>query len=315
MLSPAPQALSPAHFRRSDPLMSSPKPLPVFDRKKGQLVEEFMDDAKATYETRPHRSLWQFLESHPLYDWCVALQQNTRRSAKKIEPFIRKHGIDMSEFKPAIYRSYAEFFDREFRPGVRTFPSDPTVMGAFGEARYFGWERLDPAQQLPIKGHSLSPARLLGDAQLAKPFEGGPVLLARLSPMDYHHLHYFDDGVTKDRRTLGSRLWTVNWHALQNKPDLLFRNERSIQILETKHFGQAAFVEIGALSVGRIVQVHPLKTPFARGDEKSLFKFGGSAVVVMGRPGAWKPSADILSYTAQNTEVLVQLGDQIARAA
>ena len=36
---------------------------------------------------------------------------------------------------------------------------------------------------------------------------------------------------------LGRSLWTVNWHALQNQPDILLRNERQIDILETKNFG------------------------------------------------------------------------------
>jgi hypothetical protein len=48
-------------------------------------------------------------------------------------------------------------------------------------------------------------------------------------------------------------------------------------------------VEVGALSVGRIVQVHPLDAPFQRGEEKSVFHFGGSAIVVFGEPGAWRP--------------------------
>jgi Phosphatidylserine decarboxylase len=43
-------------------------------------------------------------------------------------------------------------------------------------------------------------------------------------------------------------------------------------------------VVIGALSVGRIVQVHPADTPFQRGEEKSVFRFGGSAIVVFGEP-------------------------------
>jgi len=58
---------------------------------------------------------------------------------------------------------------------------------------------------------------------------------------------------------------------------ILFRDERQIAILATKNFGQLAFVEIGAMSVGRIVQVHPRDMPFRRGDEKSVFKFGGAA--------------------------------------
>ena len=72
----------------------------------------------------------------------------------------------------------------------------------------------------------------------------------------------------------------MNWHALLNKQDILFSNERQINILETRNFGRLAFVEVEALSVGRIVQVHPLDTLFQRGEEKSVFKFGGSAVVV-----------------------------------
>jgi hypothetical protein len=53
-------------------MASKPLPLPVFDRKAGRLIEEFMDDAPSTYESAPRRSLNQWLESHPLYDWLLA---------------------------------------------------------------------------------------------------------------------------------------------------------------------------------------------------------------------------------------------------
>jgi phosphatidylserine decarboxylase len=48
----------------------------------------------------------------------------------------------------------------------------------------------------------------------------------------------------------------------------------------THHFGRLGFEEIGALSVGRIVQTHPLDKSFDRGQEKSVFRFGGSAIAV-----------------------------------
>jgi phosphatidylserine decarboxylase len=274
-----------------------------------------MDDHPSTYESRPRRSLNQWLESEPLYDWLLAAYQNTRRSARQIAPFIRKHNIDISEFKPVIYRSFAEFFDREFRPSARTFVTAPNQMAAFAEARYFGWDRLRADQQLPIKGHSLSAEKILGDEQRAAPFLGGPVLLARLSPMDYHHVHYPDEGATLDTARLGRSLWTVNWHALQNQPDILLRNERQIDILETKNFGRLAFVEVGAMSVGRIVQVHPRETAFQRGNEKSVFKFGGSAIVLFGEPEKWCPSNDILQHTAESIETLIRLGDAVALRA
>jgi phosphatidylserine decarboxylase len=291
--------------------MSTPLPLPVWDRKAGRLIEEFMEDHPSTYESKPRRSLTQWLESEPLYDWLLAAYQNTRRSARQIAPFIKKHDIDMSEFKPVIYASFADFFDREFRPGVRPFVTSPNEMAAFAEARYFGWERVSPDQQLPVKGRSLNPEQILGSATRAGRFIGGPVLLARLSPMDYHHVHYPDDGTTLETDRIGRSLWTVQWHALQNQPDILLRNERQINILDTRNFGRLALVEVGAMSVGRIVQVHPYTTPFQRGEEKSVFKFGGSAIVVFGEAGRWQPADDILHHTQECIETLVRLGEMV----
>ena len=97
--------------------------------------------------------------------------------------------------------------------------------------------------------------------------------------------------------------------------DILFRNERRINILQTRKFGHLGFVEVGSMSVGRIVQVHPLDRAFARGAEKSVFKFGGSAVIVFGEPGRWRPADDILEHTNESIETLVRLGDVIASSA
>jgi len=293
--------------------VSKPLPVPVFDRRTGHVIQEFMDDSTATYESPPHKSLMQWIDSSPTWDWVVAAYQNTLFSARKIEPFIRKHHIDMTEFESGPFNSYAEFFDRRFLPGKRPFPESPGTMGAFAEARYFAWEKLAPGLEFPIKGHSLSPEILFGNAEHARAFAGGPVILARLSPMDYHHLHYVDDGKTIDCWRLGSRLWTVNPNALKNQPDILFRNERSVQLLETEHFGRLAMVEVGALSVGRIVQVHDIKKPFKKGAEKSMFKFGGSAVALFGEPGRWLPADDILEHTGAGKETLIRLGEPIAQ--
>jgi phosphatidylserine decarboxylase len=293
-------------------MTAKPMPLPVWDRRAGKVFQEYMDDAPQTYETRPRRSLRQWLEAQPLYDRMIALYQESPRSAKNIKPFIEKHHIDISEFKPVAYRSYAEFFDREFLPDARPFTTKPDELAAFAEARYFGWERLNPDQRFPIKGKSLDAVQLLGSRDRARPFGGGPVILARLSPVDYHHVHYPDDGRTLDHARLGRSLWTVGWKALQDKPDIYIVNERQVNILDTRNFGRLGFAEIGALSVGRIVQKHPLDKAFRRGDEKAVFKFGGSTVIVFGEPGAWKPSDDILAHTAENMETLIRLGEPVA---
>ena len=64
--------------------------------------------------------------------------------------------------------------------------------------------------------------------------------------------------------------------------------------------------------IRRIVQVHPLDRPFERGAEKSFFCFGGSAIVVFGEPGRWRPCEDILKHTQDSVETLVRLGDTVA---
>jgi phosphatidylserine decarboxylase len=293
--------------------MSKPLPLPVYDRRNARLFQEFMDDSPSTYESRPHHSLVQWITSSPTIDWLIAAYQNTSFSARKIDTFVRKHNIDMSEFESGPFGSYAAFFERRFLPGKRPFPTQPDQMGAFAEARYFAWEKLSPNQQLPVKGASLDAASLLGTRARAEGFEGGPVILARLSPVDYHHLHYVDDGMTLDTDRLGSKLWTVNKNALQSQPDILFRNERSIQMLKTSNFGRIGMVEIGALTVGRIVQEHDIRKPFERGDAKAGFRFGGSAVVLFGERGKWRPEQDMLDRTREGVETLVRLGEVIAR--
>lgn len=104
----------------------------------------------------------------------------------------------------------------------------------------------------------------------------------------------------------------MQWKALQHKDDILFVNERAINILHTENFGKLAFAEIGAMTVGRVVQIHRLDEPFRRGEEKALFNFGGSAIVVFGEPGRWRPSSDLLEQTRRNVETKVKLGDTIA---
>lgn len=96
--------------------MSIPMPLPVFDRRPSKLFDEFMDDSTSTYEARPHRSVIQWITSSPTVDWLIAAYQNTRFTARKIHPFIRKHKVDMSEFEPGPFDSYAGFSRDVFCP-------------------------------------------------------------------------------------------------------------------------------------------------------------------------------------------------------
>jgi hypothetical protein len=76
--------------------MAKPLPLPVWDRQRGTLLEEWMDDHQPHYESQPQRSFTQWVKSQPLYDRLYALYENSRLSTREIEPFIRKYHINMA---------------------------------------------------------------------------------------------------------------------------------------------------------------------------------------------------------------------------
>ena len=90
-------------------------------------------------------------------------------------------------------------------------------------------------------------------------------------------------------------------------------NEREVTILETEHFGKLAYVEVGATCVGKIQQTHHDEA-FERGDEKGMFLFGGSTVIVIGEPGKWAIDDRILEHTNEGVEAYLKMGQSLGRA-
>ena len=248
--------------------------------------------------------------------------QNTSLSKNKIVPFIKNFSIPMEDYLPedgrdsgAPYSSFNQFFIRKFKPGKRQFVEHTNEMAAFSEARYFGYSSIKNDEQVPVKGIYLKPKELLNNKTWENTFEDGPLLLARLCPVDYHRFHYPDNGFVLDDYRIPGLLHSVNPVALKAKPDILITNERHVTILETENFGKLAYIEVGAVCVGKIVQSKPLTKgqSFKRGDEKGYFLFGGSTVIVIGEKGKWAPSQDILDYTQKETETYLHLGMTVAK--
>lgn len=240
--------------------------------------------------------------------------QDTERSARKIPDFISSFQIPMDDYESGPFRSFNEFFIRRFKPGKRPFPSVPQLMGAPAEARYLAYHSAESPLTMPIKGLRLDPLSVLGDLPDRERFRNGPCLLARLCPVDYHRFHFPDSGRIRHYHEERGKLHSVNPVALQRSPTLFLTNERQITVLDTDHFGQLAYVEVGALCVGKIVQSHALNQPYERGEEKGYFLFGASTVVVYGEAGKWEPEADLIRRTAEGIETLVELGSPVAKA-
>lgn len=247
--------------------------------------------------------------------------QDMPASHRKVRPFIEKFNVQIDDYeggtRPALdkrdsYRTFNEFFIRRFKEGKRPFVEDKNKMGAFAEARYVGYDSINDESTYPVKGKFLKAKDLIGDEDTAKIFEGGPLMIARLCPVDYHRYHYPDNGIVSKHYPIRGAYDSVNPFALRYKGEIFIQNERYVSILETENFGKLAYIEVGAICVGKIVQSHRWSEPFKKGDEKGYFLFGGSTVVLVGEKGLWKPSQDIISNTAKGVETYLHLGQEVA---
>ncbi len=260
--------------------------------------------------------------SRPLISKLYGAYQDLGSSASKVAPFVEKFNINLDDFLPeegyrgtlGPYSNFNQFFVRRFKEGKRSFVQNPNEMAAFSEARYYGYAQVDEDETVPVKGTFLSPSAILGHSKYLLDFQDGPLLLARLCPVDYHRFHFPDDGVVIDNYPVPGELHSVNPLALKAKGDILMRNYRHVTIVETKNFGKLAYIEVGATCVGKIIQTHNLSvgSTFKRGEEKGMFLFGGSTVIVIGQKGKWLPSEDILKNTKNGMETYLQLGMSVA---
>ena len=246
--------------------------------------------------------------------------QDTLKSGEKVAPFLKSFSIQAEDYQKGSFedkefehsfKSFNEFFIRKFKAGKRDFSPSDNILSACAEARYFGHEAVTRDLKAPVKGHLLDAHKLLENPKWGDAFKGGPLLVARLCPVDYHRYHYPDGGKTIDSYPIHGDLHSVNPLALKFRPDIFIKNERRVSILQTENFGKLALIEVGATCVGKIVQSFDESLSFKRGDEKGYFLFGGSTVIICGEAGRWKPCSDILENTKQGLETYIHLGDKL----
>ena len=286
-----------------------------WNRKKSQEETEHVygdEVLQWVYGTPVGRFLAEHILSRSFLSQIYGAYQSSRLSRHKVPLFISQFKIAMDEFEEGPFHTFNDFFIRKFKPSIRKFAENPANLAAFAEARYLAFEKIQSTQKFPVKGQFLSATALLGSAEKAKPFQGGPLLLARLCPTDYHRFHFPDSGRVLEAYSLNGKLHSVNPVAIAQREDVFVTNERRVSLLDTEHFGKLAYIEVGALCVGRIIQSHLNPIRFKRGEEKGYFLFGGSTVIVLGEPGRWRPDADLLEQTALGRETFVQLGDSLA---
>lgn len=262
------------------------------------------------YRTVPGRMLLKLLIGRGLSQ-AAGRVLSSPVSRPLISPFIRKNGIDLTDYAEEDYSCFNDFFCRRIRPERRPLPADPAELMAPCDGLLSAY-RITDGMVLPIKQSRYSVSDLLGMDAAARRFRDGVCLVFRLCVDNYHRYCYVDNGQKGPNVFLPGVLHTVRPIALESVP-VFVRNCREYTIMETAHFGTVAQIEIGALLVGRIDN-RDGAGPIRRGEEKGRFLYGGSTVVLLLEKDRVSFDEALFTATANGIETPVVLGQVLGRA-
>lgn len=241
----------------------------------------------------------------------VGAYMNSPLSAGRAKRTARAWNVDPAQYEGDILRNYNAFFTRKRREPLSPACEEENALLSPADSR-LTIVPLREGTAFPVKQAPYTVAELLGDPAEAKRYENGYAFVFRLSVEDYHRYAYPDDGTERKHYFLRGTLHTVNPIALEKLP-VFHRNCREVTLLACRRFGRIAFVEVGAMLVGKIVNRHP--QVFSRGEEKGYFEFGGSTVVLLVEPGRVLPDGNMLQDSFDGKETYVRLGQAVGRAA
>ncbi|MGR3973945.1 MAG: archaetidylserine decarboxylase [Candidatus Rhabdochlamydia sp.] len=257
--------------------------------------------------------LLPLIARHPFISNLYGRWQKTSWSRHKIVPFIQNHEVDTEDFLDPVqtFKNFNDFFIRKLHPHKRPLYPGNRVAILPADGKYLLFPQLCDSLHFFVKGHAFSLLSLLQDEWVAARYEQGSLLIARLSPADYHRFHFPCDGTALPASSLQGTLYSVNPLALRKRPSILYENKRVVTPFESVHFGQILYIEVGATNVGTIHQTFTPYTFYHKGDEKGYFSFGGSSLILLFEPNVIQFDADLVAHSAQGIEVSGRMGQSL----
>ncbi len=225
-----------------------------------------------------------------------------------IKSFIRNNNIDTSQYIMKNFSSYNEFFTRKIKPEKRPVDYNRKHLISPCDSKMTAY-KIKRNSIFRIKNSLYRISDILKNEFLARRYDGGYCLIYRLEVDDYHRYCYIDDGMKTDNVFISGELHTVNPVALK-KYNIYKRNCREYTVMHTDNFGDVVQIEVGAMMVGKICNHHG-EYNFIKGEEKGMFKFGGSTIVQLFEKGRIRPDSDILRNTRDGFETVVRYGEKI----
>ena len=259
------------------------------------------------YGTKPGRAVLKVL-TKPVVSKAAGFALDHPLSTVAIPPFVLKKHIKMDEFADAPYKSFNAFFTRPVKASARPIDMRDEALISPCDAK-LTVVPITENTHFTVKDAEYSLAAFVGCKKLAKQFEGGKVLIFRLTPDDYHRYCFPDDARIGRTRLIPGILHTVNPVSAEYVK-VYHRNTRTVTMLHSAHFGQMLQIEVGAMLVGKIVN-HPHGSEIRRGWEKGYFEFGGSTIVLVLSKDAAEIDAQIVKNSESGAETVVRYGERI----
>ncbi len=255
------------------------------------------------------------LAKWPLTSWVFGKLQQRKASKKKIVPFINLYNVDTSEFLEPVasFPSFNAFFIRKLKPSARPLAEGEKQAIIPADARYYFYETIDERFPFSVKGQNFTLKTLLQDDEKAAKYSGGTLIVARLCPTDCHRFYFPCDSVPGTTKCINGKLFSVNPIAIKDNPWIYCVNRRCVTYLDSNQFGTIAYLEIGATSVGSIIQTFTPHTLQKKGAEKGYFSFG-SALLILFEKGRIRLDADLVAATKQGLEMRALIGQSLGVA-
>jgi phosphatidylserine decarboxylase len=246
------------------------------------------------------------------YGW----RMNASRSRHKVLPFIRTYRLNPDEFaeNPESYQSFNEFFYRKLKPGSRPINPDPDAAVFPADGRHLGFQNIEQAEGIFVKGAKFTLEKLCADRALAARYQSGAIVLSRLCPVDYHRYHFPVSGIPGKPTLIPGALYSVNPLALKQNINYLAENKRAYTKIQTELFGEVLMFEVGATCVGSFEYTFSPDVPVRKGDEKGYFKFGGSETITLFESNKVLLASDLVENSRLGRELYARMGDLMGRA-
>lgn len=226
----------------------------------------------------------------------------SKYSLKKIDKFIKDNNINMDEYQEENYKSFNDFFIRKIKDDKRKVSKG---LFAIADSKLSVY-KIDDNSSFKVKNSIYTIDELLQSD--GSSFKDGYALIFRLCVDDYHHYVYPDDGEVLSNKHINGVLHTVQPLAFK-KYKVFSENDREVTFLNTKKYGEMAYIEVGAMMIGKIVNENVTK--FKRGEEKGHFEFGGSTVILLFKKDQIKINKKIIENSKKEIETIVKLGDSL----